>query len=1162
MESKTVKRSGALTGLIAAAATLLLTVAVTATAQQNTGTILGVVKDSSGAVVPGASITILNEETSLTRTVITGENGAFRAPALPVGRYTVRVELAGFRAQAQRGLVLEVAQELVVNPTLEVGAVPQEEVVVSGEAPLVNTTSSALGSVVNEQSMSDLPLNGRNYVDLTMLQPGVSPQTLATTGGTASATGAWFSANGAPVRSNNFTLDGSPMVNAGGAAAASEAGTTLGVDGIREYKVVTSAFSAEYGMAMGSQTVMVSKNGTNLWHGDVFEYIRNSALDARNFFDYRTTSGGRRLPLFQRNNFGGSFGGPIKKDKTFFYGVYEGLRQNLGVTILDSVLPAACHQLMNRGTNNTTLANPAACAPTLSSSSVVPQVIQPFLDFYPLPNLPGNQFTFPSSSTQREDYGQIRVDQNFSAADTFFGRYTVDDGELNNATNNIRALASGAAFPGIRTLGASRNQSGTLSEGHVFSTALLNTARLSFTRTNLGNQGVSNTNLVGPPYSLTSGQPVGQINISGGFTGFQGPMIPQSQIQTVYTLGDDLYYTKDRHALKLGMLVNRYNMTTQGTAKLLTGTVTFNDIASFMQGVYDNYAEGTPSTIQHRFWSYKTWGFYAQDDVRATSRLTLNLGFRYEFQTVPRERHHQESRFLNFADPTQNWTYGPVMRNPSLKNFSPRVGFAWDVRGNGKTAIRSGFGVYQDLANFGSALLQIVSGMVPYSRQNIVSSNTQRLPLSIPLQFPDIPITSVCARDLPPADCPNRLQTMAYDLDQPRSLQYNLTVEQQMPLGVGLAVSYVGFRGIHLWQVREGNPIPPTDIVNGSSGWFPYLCSGVASAVPCAASVTSVPNPAYHRINPGYASVILVKTLGDSWYNSLQMVLKKRLSHGLEFQSAYTWSKSLDTTQGQLYFADCTDQAELEGTSPLNSRIDKGPSCFDLRHNWHLNLLYHIPNINSDRFTAKFLRGWWVGNIVTARTGFPFTPLLSVGRSNNAVFAGQGTTGVVDRPNVGTDTATATFRCSGTASAFPGAPPCSNGSVTYQFIPFDKDKVITGNPNGWFNPLMFRLAPTGFLGNGSRGMLRAPGLNTWDLSLNKDTAVPFLGENTKLQFRAEIFNLLNHANFSIPASIGRVFVGTLTDPAGASEAPIPNVGKITTTATSSRQIQLALKVIF
>src|SRR5947199_1963979 len=211
-----------------------------------------------------------------------------------------------------------------------------------------------------------------------------------------------------------------------------------------------------------------------------------SAADSRNSFHVRASSGGRRLPLFQRNSFGGSLGGPIKKDKTFFYGVYEALRQNLGVTILDNVLPAACHQLVNPGPNNTTQANPAGCAPALTSSTVVPQVIQPFLDFYPQPNLPGNQFTFPSSSRQREDYGQIRVDQNFSAADTVFVRYTIDDDDLNNATNNIRALAAGAAFPGIRTLGTSRSQSATLSEGHVFSPALLNTARLSFSRTNFG----------------------------------------------------------------------------------------------------------------------------------------------------------------------------------------------------------------------------------------------------------------------------------------------------------------------------------------------------------------------------------------------------------------------------------------------------------------------------------------------------------------------------------------------------------------------------------------------------------------------------------------------------------------------------------------------------
>src|SRR5712691_2287 len=365
-------------------ALLLMLGAIPALAR-TTGPILGVVQDTSGAVVPEANITILNAETGLSRPVATGVDGAYRAPALPVGRYTVRIEKTGFRTEVQQGLNVEVAQELVLNPTLQIGAVTQE-LVVSGEAPLVNTTSSALGSMVNEQKMSDLPLNGRNYVDLTLIQPGVARQAAPTTGGGGSP-GTWFSANGAPMRSNNFTLDGALMVNEQGASTASETGTTLGVDGIREYKVVTSAFSAEYGMMMGSHMILVSKNGTNQWHGDVFEYLRNSALDARNFFDYSASSGGRRLPEFQRNNFGGSLGGPIKKDKTFFYGVYEGLRQNLGVTVLDNVLPAACHQLVNRGADNTTLANPTACSATLTSFSVVPAVIQPFIDLYPLPNV-------------------------------------------------------------------------------------------------------------------------------------------------------------------------------------------------------------------------------------------------------------------------------------------------------------------------------------------------------------------------------------------------------------------------------------------------------------------------------------------------------------------------------------------------------------------------------------------------------------------------------------------------------------------------------------------------------------------------------------------------------------------------------------------------------
>jgi hypothetical protein len=1119
---------------------LFLLGAIPASAQ-SAGTILGVVKDASGAVVSEATVTIANIETGLSRTVPSGADGAFRAPALPVGRYDLRIEKTGFNAEVQRGLILEVGQELVVNASLQIGAVTQE-VLVSGEAPLVNTTSSALGSMVNEQKMSDLPLNGRNYVDLTLIQAGVSPNILPASGGSAGSSGSWFSANGAPPRSNNFTLDGAIMQNGSGATTGSESGTTLGVDGIREYKIVTSAFSAEYGLTMGSQMIIVSKGGSNNWHGDAFEYLRNSALDARNFFDSSATSGGKRLPEFQRNNYGGSFGGPIKKDKTFFYAVYEGLRQNLGVTVLDNVLPTACHQLLNPG-GNTTLANPTACASTLTSSTIIPKVVQPFIDLYPLPNLPGNQFTFPTASTQSERYAQMRVDHNFSPADTVFGRYTIDDGEIENGTPNIRVTASGNAFPWLRTVGTSRNQFVTLSENHIFSPTLLNLARVSFSRTNLQNHGTSPLDLLNPKYQQVPGQPMGQVSVGSGVTQLTQLGPTNLTLQNLYTLSEDVYATKGHHGLKFGVLFNQFQLPTI-TTKLSGGQVTFADLASFMQGIFDNYSALTPGSLTNRFWSYKTLGLYAQDDIRVNSRLTLNAGMRYEFTTVPSDRYGLESRFLNFANPTQSWTYGPIMRNPSLKNFSPRVGFAWDVTGKGKTAIRSGFGLYQEPGTFATAFNMQSFAMPPYSSQSSVVSNPSRSVLSLPLTFG-------------PGDQANRLQSMDYNLTQPRSLQYNFTVEQQMPFGTALAISYVGYRGMHLWQVSEGNPFRPTDIVNGSLAWFPFLCGGVASATTCTGAVA---NPAYQRVNPAYASYIKIGTGGDSSYNSLQVVLNKRLSHGLELQGTYTWSKSLDDTQGQSYFADCFDTAGLEGLSPLNSRLDKGPSCWDLTHNFHVNALYHVPDMRSNKFGAKLLRGWWVGGIMTAHTGFPFTPLVNLGRSNNGVFSGQGATGIVDRVSVGTDTTSTTFRCTGTGSAFPGAPPCSNGSVTYQYVPYDPGKVITGDPNMWLNPLMFRLPPAGFLGNVSRGMLRGPGLANLDASINKDTALPFLGENARLQFRAEIFNLLNHANFGMPS--GRIFTGTLTDPAGASEAPLSNVARIQNTLTSSRQIQLALKIVF
>ena len=301
---------------------VLLMVISPAFAQGPTGTILGTVKDASGGVVPEAKVTVQSTETGASRTDTSGQDGEFRFSGVPIGHYNLRIERDGFKTVTQAGLVLDVDQQLTLNLALEVGTSAQE-VMVTGEAPLVNTTTSSLGGLVNEQSMAELPLNGRNYVDLTLIQAGVNQQ-VHPAGGGAGAQGTWFSSNGAPARSNNFTLDGALLFNQYGTGSNSEANTTLGVDGIREFKIITNMFSAEYGMRMGSQMVMVSKSGTNSWHGDAFEYLRNSKMDARSFFDYGyLTPGAPRLPEFQRNNFGASGGGPIRKDKTFFYLVYE-----------------------------------------------------------------------------------------------------------------------------------------------------------------------------------------------------------------------------------------------------------------------------------------------------------------------------------------------------------------------------------------------------------------------------------------------------------------------------------------------------------------------------------------------------------------------------------------------------------------------------------------------------------------------------------------------------------------------------------------------------------------------------------------------------------------------------------------------------------------------
>ena len=1085
------RRSG---NLVLIAAIALLLAAAPMLAQLPTGTILGVVKDSSGATVPDAQVSVTNTDTNDVRSTTTGSDGAFRVSALQPGHYSVKVEKSGFKTLTQTGITLDVATQIAVNASLEVGSSTQA-VTVTGEAPLVNTTTSSLGGLVNDEKLADLPLNGRNFVDLALLQPGVTNDTNFTnTNAQGGNWGVMFSSNGSPVRSNNFTLDGAPMINIHGNASGG-IGTTLGVDGIKEYRVITDAFSAEYGLQMGSQVVIVSKGGGNQFHGDVFEYLRNNHMDARNFFDYSYTTTGNRLPLLQRNNFGGSFGGPIKKDKTFFYAVYEALRQNLGATIIDNVFPANCH---------VATANPCAITAANPNGNVA-AVVLPLLALFPSPNLPKNQFTYPETQPSSVNYGQIRVDHTFSTADSVFGRYTVQDG--NNTNANV--------YPTLHLNSLGRDQFISLAENHIFSATLLNTARVSLSRTNLAANPIFPSFFVGPQYSFVAGQVYPGVSV-GGVTAFNTVgNTPFALLQNIYTLSDDVYYTKGHHAFKFGGLVNRFENYDLITAKKF-GSLSFASEAAFLAGVANSGSALSPGSDENREFRFYTVGFYAQDDWRVTPRLTLNLGLRYEFATVPIDRLGRNYAFRPSLAQATMTTHGPIFQNPSYKNFGPRVGLAWDVTGQGKTSVRAAFGEYYDVGNSGYVLYNAARGTPP------ISSSTAYLPTG---QAFTLPVAYGGALS-------TEIATNQYLISQPRMLQWNLSVEQQLAPSLSLAVSYVGTRGIHLQGSEEGNPCIPTSITNGIPFWAKDCGQG--------------------RLNPLFSDSNYSTTNFDSFYHSLQAVVTKRVSHGLELQGAYTWGKVLDDTQGQFGASECVSQGGAEGVYPSDKKhFDKGPACFDVEHNVRINALYHVPSFGPDNMLARsVLRGWWLGSLVSWETGLPFTPVLTSWRSLSDHLTGFSGTSQTDHASLGT------------ATVAPGqvGPDGTVNTTQNTFIPYNPSTVITGNPQQWFNPLMFTPGPVGFLGTATRDMLRGPHMSDVDFSLNKDTAMPLLGESGKLVFRAEFFNIFNHANFGMPN--GATFAGTVTDKSQFVEPLVSNAGVIINTVTTSRQIQLSLKILF
>jgi len=905
--------------------------------------IQGIVQDPSSAVIVGATVTTTNLETGIVRSTVTDGNGRYYINGLPAGSYDLEIEHAGFKVKKLTDITLLVNQIAVLDEDLEIGSV-KEEFTIVGAPSLVETTKAQMSSVVTTTGLSELPLNGRDLFQLTELQTGVTPSTNGGSSLWSEGNMTKASAQGARPTMNNVTLDGGDINDPGyNIPPGGPAGAQLGVEGVREFRVVLNSFSAEYGRNGGANVEFVTKSGTNGLHGSLFEFFRNAALDAANYFD---TLG---QPGFERNQFGATLGGPIVRGHTFFFVNYEGLRERQGITTNISVPDnSARHGLL----------------PSVTGGNLVNVGINPtsalFINLYPRPNgpelnnagIPSGLALFTGSEVQsaREDYAVVRVDQTMGDRNQTFARYVFDDG-VGMFPFQSTAIPG---FPGKRPI---RNQYLMLSWQREIANNLLNEAKFNFNRTRYLAE-VDNSYPLS--ISLVPGRALGVIAIGG---------LPALGNNLVYPLGstsntfegiDNLSWEHERHSLKFGADVKRmqingpfdfgtngeYSFT--GSSASTTSNPTFE---SFLRGTPAFYI-GTDPTLSDsdRGFRQTYLGFYAQDDWRVTSNLVLNLGMRWEYSTIPTEA---ERRISNFHDVLTDKApiVGPLWSGVPLDLWSPRLGFTWSPLRDTKTVVSGGFGIMRD--QIWSNLYFDVRFYRPFFG-SLISTSPNFL----------APPTSVAG--LGGVTAPVGVFGITFNPQFPYYEQWSLNVQHQVGLNTVLQIAYVGSHGVHLPRAGEANPFEPKQGYN---------------------------------LNPNFGSVPLIATDATSNYNSLQISAQRKFIHGLSFQASYTYSHSIDTASGPFP----SDWVSEPGVSQdfFNLTADRGSSAFDRRNVFIGNLLYDLPFGPGQRWgrrergvIGKLVGGWRFGMIGQMLSGVPFTPVLGF---NNSLTASSFP---ADRPNV------------------------------------------------------------------------------------------------------------------------------------------------------------------
>jgi hypothetical protein len=1028
------------------------------------GTISGTVKDTTGAALSGATVTVRQIETGATRTLTTGSDGRFYAPSVPVGDYSISVALASFETEHRGGISLTVAQSLQLAFVLSVEKV-QQEVVVNAEPVSVNTTTQQTSGLIDERQVKELPLNGRSYDELLTLNPATVSYTSERSGGIGtsnSSVGNMFAIGGRRPQDNLFLLNGIEYTGASliNVTPGGTSGQLLGVDAVREFNVASDTYGASYGKRDGAQVSIVTTSGTNLLHGSAFEFLRNSALDARNYFDQGS------IPEFQRNQFGGSLGGPIKRDKLFLFGNYEGFRQNWGlsaVTLVPDTQARLGYLPNSSGTEQYVGVNAA---------------VQPLLALWPVQNGPelgngiGEAFSHPKQII-REDFGTTRFDYNLGSKDLLFAVYTVDDSSANTPSQNPLSLIDESL----------REQVTSIQEQHVFSPSLLNTARFGYSRASYFFTGYTPVDLAG----WVTSEPIGAIVISGSTASngasaitLAGTNVGSNNLtaRNLFTWDDHIYWSRGRHQVEAGVWLQRIQ-SNDLLAQDQYGQASFSTLESFLQGTVKTFTV-VPSPTELG-WRSLEGAAFIEDTVKLTPRLELLAGFRSESTNGWNEAQGRASNYIvtDGVLETQPRIGGSALtKNNAVWLPEPRAGFAWDVWGNGKTAVRGGFGIHHGLLDtLDYRLDQTAPFNTAESIKNIAVSNLIITPGT------PAPAGSLIS--------PSNVQP---DIATPAVLSWTLRVEQEISPRTSITVGYVGSHSYHQILSEDMNEPVPQVLADGTV----YYPSGAQNA------------------NPELANSTSWVSQGVGLYNALEVDVRRSFGNGLQFRGNYTYAKNLD--DGSAWNTSVSGNTPAFVEFPLNPKLDWGPAATDVREMASVNASYELPFGPHRHFLNHasapvnvVASGWTASAIVTAQSGFPFSPQLGYNPTGN------GDTRNPVRPNWN---------------------PNFSGSL------------YPRTANEYFNPEAFLPPAKGTYGNVSRDALTGPGLSELDFSATKNS---HFTERVGLQFRAEFFNILNHTNFLTPNEV--VYTS-------ATSGISPTAGVVTATSTTTRQIQFGAKLLF